>query len=201
MTQTVLVAEATGYIGRHIARALHDAGHRVRVLARDPGRLEPVRDSCDEVFVGQATDMRTLEGLCDGVDAVVSSLGLRTLRPRPTPEAVDLRANLNVLERARRAGVRRFVFVGVLHGRELAGRAPILRPREEFVRRLEESPLTWTVLRPTGAFNDMREVFRLARRGWGVVLGDGRHRINPAHPADIAAVAVRALTDTSLHGP
>lgn len=195
---TVLVAGATGYIGGHIARALHDAGYRVRALTRDEGRLEPIRAACDEVFVGEATRMETLGGLCDGIDVVVSSLGLRTFRSRPTPEAVDLQANLNILERAQEAGVRQFIFVSALHANELVKTVPILRPREDFVRRLRDSGLTWTVLRPTGAFNDMEGIFRLAQRGWGIVLGAGDHRINPIHGADIGAAAVRSITDPSL---
>jgi uncharacterized protein YbjT (DUF2867 family) len=197
-TPTVLVAGATGYIGRHTVRALHDAGYRVRALARDERRLDPVADACDEVFVAEATRPEALDGLCDGIDVVVSSLGLRTFRPRPTPEEVDLYANLNILRRAQDAGVGQFIFVSALHVEELADRAPILRPREQFVRTLKDSTLEWTVLRPTGAFNDMAEAFRLARRGWGLVLGDGHTRINPVHAADIADVAVRSITDPSL---
>lgn len=191
----VLVAGATGYIGRNVAVALHEAGFRVRALARDPRRLEPIRDACDEVFVGAATRPETLTGLCDGVDAVVSSIGLRTLRARPTPEQVDLGANLNILDRARQAGVGRFFFVSVLHAAELAQRVPILRPREEFTRRLVDSGTGWTVLRPTGAFNDMGEIFRLAGRGAGMVFGDGHHRINPVHPRDIGDLVAASIRD------
>jgi nucleoside-diphosphate-sugar epimerase len=46
-TPTVLVAGATGYIGRHTVRALHDAGYRVRALARDERRLDTVADACE----------------------------------------------------------------------------------------------------------------------------------------------------------
>src|SRR5699024_5091265 len=130
---------------------------------------------------------------------VVSALGLRTLRARPTPEEVDLQANRNVLEHSHTAGVGQFIFVGVLHGDRLMSQAPILKPREQFTRELQDSGLTSTVLRPTGSFNDAAEVFQLARRGWAFILGDGNHRLNPVHPADIAQVAVQAITDTSLH--
>ncbi|MGH7620712.1 MAG: SDR family oxidoreductase, partial [Gemmatimonadaceae bacterium] len=152
----------------------------------------------DELFVGEATRGETLEGVCRDIDVVISALGLRSLHARPPAAVVDLRANLNILDRARSAGVRQFVFVAVLHGREIARSVPILRPREEFVRLLEESEVQWTVLRPTGAFNDMEAVFRSAKRGLGVVLGDGSHRINPVHAADIAAVAVRACSEPSM---
>ena len=198
-SSTVLVAGATGYIGRHTVRALHEAGYKVRALARNTRKLEPVADACDDVFVGEATRMESLAGLCDGVDAVVSSLGVRTLRSRPTPEQVDLHANLNVLHQAQSAGVQQFVFVGVLNGDRLMSSTPILRPREQFVGELINSGLTWTALRPNGSFNDMREIFRLAERGWSVTLGDGTQRINPVHPADIGQMVVQSLTDTSLH--
>lgn len=198
-SKTVLVAGATGYIGRHTVSVLHEAGYRVRALARHTNKLEPVADSCDEVFVGEATRMDSLDGVCDGVDVVVSSLGLRTLRPRPAPDKVDLHANLNVLRQAQAAGVRQFVFVGVLDGDQLMASTPILRPREEFVGELVNSGLTWTVLRPNGSFNDMREIFSLAERGWAAMLGDGNQRINPVHPADIGQIVARSITDTSLH--
>lgn len=195
----VLVAGATGYIGRHIVQALHDAGYRVRALVRNEAKLAPVAAACDEVVVGDVTDRGSLDGVCDGVDVVISAVGLRTLRRRPSADEVDRRANLNVLESAQAAGVRQFIFVGVLDAEELLDQVPILRPREQFVAELEKSELTWTVIKPTGAFNDAAEVFRIAQRGWAFMLGDGRHRINPIHPADIAQVAVRAITDPALH--
>lgn len=195
----VLVAGATGYIGRHIVEALHDAGYRVRALVRNETKLEPVAHACDEVVVGEATDRDSLKGICDGIDVVVSALGLRTLRRRPTANDVDLHANENVLERARDAGVGQFVFVGVLNGKEMMADVPILRPRERFISELKQSGLTWSVIRPTGAFNDGAEIFRFAQRGWAFMLDDGDHRINLIHPADIADVAVRAISDTSLH--
>lgn len=199
-TRTVLVAGSSGYIGRHVVQALHEQGYRVRALVREPARLRRVRELCDEVFTGEATEPGTLDGCADGVHAVVSSIGLRTLRRRPTADEVDFRANLDVLRQARRSGVGRFVFVGVLNGVQLADRVPILRPRERFIRELERSDLAWTVLRPTGSFNDMAEIFRIARTGWRLLIGPGNHPINPIHPADIADVAVRAIDDASTVG-
>lgn len=202
MTETIkttraLVAGATGHIGSHVVRALQAAGIYVRALARDKDRMRGVRDACDEVFVGEATRAQTLTGVCDGVDVVISSLGARSLRGDPPVAEVDLGANQNLLEHARLAGVRHFVFVGVINGETLAQTVPILRPRETFVRNLKASGMTWTVLRPTGAFNDMEEIFRAASRGFGIVLGPGTARINPIHAADIAAECVRSVKDES----
>ena len=68
----ILIAGATGYLGRRLVKEAHARGHVVRALVRTPERLADAADSVDEVFVGQATDPSTLDGLCDGVDVVIT---------------------------------------------------------------------------------------------------------------------------------
>jgi len=184
----VVVAGATGYLGRHVVQALHREGWRVRALARDPARLGEARASCDEVFVGHATRPDTLAGLCDGADTVFSSIGVRHLHRRPTYEEVDFGANRNLVELAEVAGAQRFVFVSILDGRELRRATPLVDARERLVDRLRSSPMRTTVLRPTGFFNDMGEVFAMADRGRVWLIGSGETRINPIHGADLAQV-------------
>ncbi|HEX5546648.1 MAG TPA: NAD(P)H-binding protein, partial [Ktedonobacterales bacterium] len=135
----VLVVGATGYLGSHIVTHLRQAGYPVRALARDPQRLAEERARGVEVFGGQVTRPETLDGLCDGVSVVVSTLGVRSLARKPTPWEVDYQGNLNVLTRARQAGVGHFIFAGVLHGDEVRSRIPVLEPRERFVDALRQS--------------------------------------------------------------
>ena len=196
----VVVAGATGYLGRHLVVALRDRGWRVRALVRDPARLGFAADAAAEVFEGHATRPETLAGLCDGAEAVVSALGLRAMGGRLTVFDVDRDANLNVLARAREAGVRRFGFVSVLHGAELCGRVPQAEAREQVVDALRAGGPAWTVFRPTGFFNDMAEFFEMARRGRVWLVGDGARRLNPIHGADLAAFVAEALADPSAEG-
>lgn len=192
---TVLVVGATGYLGRHIVAALRRTGYPVRALARDPHRLGFAPDDGIEVFVGQVTRPETLAGLCDGVSIVVSTLGVRSLKRRPTPWEVDYQGNLNVLELAQRAGVQRFIFAGVLHGERLRRSIAVVEPRERFIDMLKSSGVPWTVLRPTGFFNDMEIIFNQARRGRVMQLGDGAARINPIHPNDLAEAVIHSIED------
>ena len=55
-----------------------------------------------------------------------------------------------------------------------------------------------TVLRPTGFFNDMAEVFEMARKGTAWIVGDGDIRFNPIHGADLADVVARAVSDPEM---
>jgi uncharacterized protein YbjT (DUF2867 family) len=195
----VLVAGATGYLGRHVLEALHTHGYPTRALVRDPERLGDVRDQCDEVFVGQATENKTLDGLCDGVEIVFSSIGLRSLAPRPTFWEVDYQANMNIVIRAMECDVRQFIFVSVLHAESLRSLISVAEARERVVDALVGSGLTWTVFRPTGSFNDMEGLFKMARRGVFYVIGDGGSRINPIHGKDLASEVTRSIQDERFH--
>lgn len=192
----VLVVGATGYLGSHIVAHLSQAGYPVRALARDPSRLATERAKGVDVFVGQVTRPETLTGLCDGISVVVSTLGVRSLARRPTPWDVDYQGNLNVLTRAKQAGVKSFIFAGVLHGDAMRASIPVLEPRERFIDALRQSGLAWTVLRPTGAFNDMTAIFRQARRGRVFLFGNGEARINPIHGTDLARNVARCIEDS-----
>ncbi len=204
--RTVVVCGATGYLGRHVVRALHDDGWRVRALVRDASRLGDAADACDEVFIGRPTDPATLDGLFDGADAAFSSIGTRSFKRRPSFREVDERANLHLVDAAERAGVGRFVFVSVLGGAELRDSSPLIEARERVVDRLRAGTMTTTIIRPTGFFNDMDAFRQMAERGRVWLIGDDHTRINPIHGADLAEVIREALAsddtaDRTVGGP
>jgi NADH dehydrogenase len=60
----VLVAGATGVLGRHLVPALKARGHHVRALARSRARSATLLGIADEVVTGDALDPRTLDGSC-----------------------------------------------------------------------------------------------------------------------------------------
>src|SRR3712207_4723668 len=137
---TVLVAGATGILGREVARALHGKGHRVKTFSRNPARARALGTVADEIATGDATNPESLKGVLDGVEAVVSCLGapLRfTVGDRRGFREVDTVANLNLLEAAKEAGVRRFVYVSV-HVQPDYARSAYIRAHEEVVSELSK---------------------------------------------------------------
>ncbi|MFG2717856.1 SDR family oxidoreductase [Streptomyces sp. NPDC048416] len=200
----VLVAGATGYLGSRAVRELATRGHRVRALVRTPDKLAPVRSWVDDVHVADATDAAALAGCCDGVDVVVSAIGLVGRRSRLTCWDVDYGANHALLQEARRAGVAKFVYVSVVRAPGLE-RVQLVRAKRKFEEELRGSGLAYTVLYPNGFFSDMDEFLAMARKGRAVVFGKGTFRINPVDGADVAAAAADAVTgaaeEVDLGGP
>jgi uncharacterized protein YbjT (DUF2867 family) len=125
-----LVTGATGYIGGRLVPRLLDAGHRVRAMARTPDKLAdaPWRDDVD-VVRGDLTEPESLTEAFNGADVVyylVHSMG--TSKDFVAEEKQSAR---NVVEAAKRAGVRRLVYLSGLHpedvnlSRHLASRTEV----------------------------------------------------------------------------
>ncbi|BBY28186.1 NAD(P)H-binding protein [Mycolicibacterium sediminis] len=111
---TCLVTGSTGYVGGRLIPRLLAAGHRVKAMARDPRDLDsvPWRDDVDVVRADLA-DPESLDAACAGVDVLyylVHSMGTSS-----DFESEEADSATNTVEAARRAGVRRVVYLGGLH--------------------------------------------------------------------------------------
>ena len=200
MAETVLVAGATGYVGRFAARAFGERGYRVRALTRSAERLRrpgpftaPALDDddVDEVFVGELTDPSTLEGLMDGVDIVFSSVGISRQRDGLTFDQVDYECNHTLIGLAEQAAVKRFVYVS-MQGADAPPIADlaITRAHERVVEELRASPLDHRVVRPCGYFSDTGALLSMAQKGRCLLVGNGTNRMSPIHGRDLAEVCV-----------
>ena len=189
MNKTYLIAGATGYLGKHLVNAAKAAGHHVRAVARSP---QNVPDCADEVIVAEATDAESLVGICDGVDVVVSALGITRQRDGLSYEDVDYAANRNVLHEAIRAGVGRFGYVHVLNAEQMLN-VPMVRAKARFAEELKHAEIDSTLICPSGFFSDIEEVLEMARRGRVYLFGDGSTRVSPIDGRDMAAVCISAV--------
>ncbi len=188
----VLVAGATGYLGGYVAAEFKARGHFVRAMARSPEKLGRLRDSLDETVRAEITRPQTLDQVCQGMDAVFSSVGITRQKDGLTFRDVDYQGNLNLLEAALKAGVGKFIYVSVFNGPSLTHLA-IVRAHEDFVRELKRSGIDYAVVRPTGYFSDLGEFLEMAKKGRVYLIGPGRNRVNPIHGADLASCCVDAL--------
>ncbi len=203
----VLVAGATGYLGKYVVQELKKQGYWVRVLARNPKKLtqigkfgEPaIADLVDEVFQGEVTQPETLQGIFDDIDWVFSSIGITRQKDGLTFWEVDYQGNKNLLDLAVAQQVARFVFVSVFQGPQLANKIKVAQAREAFVQDLQSSGLDYCIIRPTGYYSDMSEFMVMAQQGRVFVVGNGQGMINPIHGEDLARVCVQAFQqDASL---
>lgn len=200
----VLIAGASGYLGRYLVQEAKRRGYRVRILLRRDPDPDIVSLQPDEVFIGQASDQTTLKGLCDDIDGVISTLGITRQKDGLSYLDVDYGANHNILERALESNVDSFAYVSVFNGPALRS-AKMVEAKELFVEELLKSAIRPLVIRPTGFFSDMGDFLAMARKGRVYIFGDGSVRLNPIHGEDLATAIFDAYeageTELNIGGP
>lgn len=192
----VLLAGATGYLGSHITKKLYKSAYELRVIARSPGKLMKLGIEVEDVFRAELTKPDTIKGCCTGIDTVISTVGITRQKDGLTYLDVDYQANLNLLNEAREAGVRKFIYVSVLNGENLR-HLKICEAKERFVEALEQSGLEYCVIRPNGFFSDMSELYVMASKGNVYLFGNGEQKTNPIHGDDLAEVCVGAIESSA----
>jgi uncharacterized protein YbjT (DUF2867 family) len=189
MNNVFLVTGATGNVGRHVVSELLARGARVRALTRNPQSAGLPRGV--EIVRGDLSVPGTLDGCLDGVDAVFLLLRFPNVA-ETAPAFLDAVAKHG----------RRLVFLSSAAVRDDVEEQanPIGKMHADVERQIERSGLEWTFLRP-GAFatNSLWLWAPQIRVGDVVRWPYGAASTAPIHERDIAAVAVRALTEQG-HG-
>ena len=111
-----LVTGATGFLGSHVARLLISRGERVRVLVRPASSLRALEGMACECATGDLRDPASLESALDGVTTVyhvAADYRLWARDPREIHES-NVAGTRNLLQAARRSGVRRFCYTSTV---------------------------------------------------------------------------------------
>lgn len=187
----VLVAGATGYLGRYVVKEFKKQEYRVRALTRNASGLDSLNEFIDETFIGEITDSNSLSGICKDIDIVFSSVGITKQKDGLTYMDVDYQGNKNLLEGAKKEGVSKFIYISVFNSDKLKNLKGI-QAKVMFEEELKNSGLDYSIIYPNGFFSDMLEYLRMAKKDKGYVFGSGENKINPIHGEDLAKVCVNS---------
>jgi len=113
----ILVTGATGHIGNVLIRKLLEQGEKVRALVWRGEEPTPIKDLDVEQVEGDVLDPASLESAMRGVESVYHLAGIISIMPGRNPLVwkVNVEGTRNVLDAARRAGVRRLVYTSSIH--------------------------------------------------------------------------------------
>ena len=195
----VLIAGASGFVGRHAVAAVVRAGLAVRALVRGGPARSAVGPRAGESHAGDMTDAAGLAGAAEGCGAVLHLVGL-IRETEQSFESVHARGTLNLLAEARRAGVRRFVFLSGLGSRPGA-RARYHQTKYAAEQAVLESGMEAYVFQASVIFGPEDKFFNMLvdmARGlflppWPIMPVAGNAALQPVWVEDVAECLARAL--------
>jgi len=198
----VVVTGGLGFIGSRIVSRLLDTGtDDIAVTSRDPDREHPWPGRV-EVLQAFAGDPLSLARAFTGADVVVHAIQFPN-HPVEDPAKgrtyleVDGKGTQVAVAAAKRAGVRRFVYLsGAGAGQDRP--QPWFRAKDMAEAAIRESGLEYTILRPSWIYGPRdrsmnRFVFFCRYLPVVPVIGDGRTPVQPVYVEDVARCAAEAV--------
>ena len=199
--QLVTVFGGSGFVGRHVVRALVQRGYRVRVAVRRPdlaGFLQPL-GMVGQIHAVQA-NLRypaSVAAAVKGADAVVNLVGIMQQSGRQSFPAVQANGARAVAQACAAAGIARLVHVSAL-GADAESRSVYARTKAEGEAAMFASVPGAVVLRPSVMFGPEDSFFnRFASMARMMpvlpLVGDGVTKFQPAFVGDVAEVVASAV--------
>lgn len=107
-----LVTGGTGFVGSHVARALVEAGHEVRILHRKTSKLDALKGLTYESAIGDVLEADAVRAACAGCEWVfhVAAVADYWQADQSRMFAINVEGTRRVLRAAREAGVPRVIF-------------------------------------------------------------------------------------------
>ena len=193
----VLIVGSTGLVGTEICRLLAEQKTPFRALVRtdsNPEKVNHLKSLGAEIVIGDLKDPASLAAACAGVEKVISTATcISSMREGDSIETVDRQGQLNLVEAAKQAGAKRFIFISF--GHDANNTYPLSDAKQAVENALAESGMNWSSLQasyfmevwlsPALGFNYPQNQVR--------IYGAGTNPISWISYKDVAQFAVAAL--------
>jgi len=194
----ILVTGGTGFVGSHLIKGMRQEGLTVRAAVRSPEKAIGLRDLGVEVVPGDISDKASLEKAVQGIERVVHLVGIIQEAPGATFQSVHVDGTCNLVEAARKAGVRHFLFQSALGTRANAV-SQYHRTKWEAEELVRNSGIPSTILRPSLIYGPgdqftirLADMIRLSPVL--PILGSGGSKVQPIFINDVVACILKTVT-------
>src|SRR5256885_2383962 len=196
----ILIVGASGRLGSVVVRHLLAQGKPVRAMTRTPLNLAQLKQQGAEVVSGDLRNPASLLSACQGVEQVLAAAHALVGKGDNNPQTVDDAGNRHLIDAAKAAGVKHFIFVSV-QGASPYSPLEFFRIKYRTEEYLRASGLSFTILRP-GAFMDLWAQLigqPIIEQGKTTIFGRGNNPINFVAVEDVARFVCTVLEDPRAH--
>ncbi|MDX2173351.1 MAG: SDR family oxidoreductase [Bacteroidota bacterium] len=191
----ILLFGATGNLGKEIAKEIVGRGFDLTIVVRNETKAKQMSDITSKYVIADVCNKSTLDNIFDDQEMVISALG-KSVSPndksKPTFKEVDYNANENILNEAKKAGVKKFIYVSAFHSEKYL-HLEYFKVHHDFSELLKKSGLDYTIIKPPAIFSAFIDMIDMAKKGQLVNIGKGDKKTNPIYEGDLAKITVEAI--------
>ena len=203
-----VVFGGSGFLGRHIVRALANDGWRIRVAVRRPNTahfLKPMgRVGAIQIVKTNIHDEASVEAAMQGADAAINLVGILTPSGRQRFDALHVAGAERIARQAAAQNVARLVHVSAL-GAAGQSSSRYFRSKAEGEAAVRKAFPAATLVRPSLVFGPEDDFFN--KFGWLArlspvlpLIGGGKTRFQPVYVGDVAQAAAQILARPETAG-
>lgn len=192
----VLVVGANGQVGKHLVNQLKDSQeHTVKAMVRKEEQAEALKKQDIEVAVAcLEQSVEDIAQAARGCNAIVFTAGSGPNTGYDKTLLIDLDGAVKTIEAAEIVGIKRFIMVSAIqahrrenwHGKML----PYYAAKYYADKMLEQSELTYTIIRPGGL---------LSEPGTGMIEAANDIRSGEIPRQDVARTIIYSLTEENTY--
>ena len=193
----ILVVGSSGLLGGMITRQLLAKKRPVRILVRSNPAYQSLIDAGAESMAGDLKEPASLAQACAGIQTVITTANSAERGGGDNPETVDWLGTKNLVDAAKAAGVKHFIYISALSS-DINSPQPILHAKAQVEQYIRESGIEFTILRPNISMDVLVRVAmgRPLLNGSPVTLvGESKRKHSFVAAQDVAAFAVAAVTN------
>jgi nucleoside-diphosphate-sugar epimerase len=198
----ILITGASGFIGRHIAHTLHQAGHQVVACVRDPFTAKQQLHGIELIRADFTTDHtpQIWQSRVQGFDVVINSVGILREHGRQTFSSLHTKAPIALFHACHQMGVKQIIQISALGADENAFSQFHLSKKaaDDYLSTLD---LNWLIVMPSivyGTGAKSMAFFKAVSCLPVVPLVDhGDQQIQPLHIDDLTYLIVKAINSRS----
>jgi dihydroflavonol-4-reductase len=219
-----LITGTTGFIGPYLVKRLVSQGHRCRCLVRQSNSKKTIFEPSVEQVHGDITDIKSLEGIADGMDCLFHLATLGHMSNFRVDEDMFMQVNLlgtrNIMKEALKAGVKKIVHCSSVAAMGICSDMPAteetacnphhaygrskFKAEEEVLRMAADSGLPAVIVRFSMVYGpgdprDMLKLTRLAKKGMFPKIGV-RPKLTPLIHVDDAVTGLMLASEKGRTG-
>lgn len=198
----ILITGGTGFVGNNLIHRMRTEGMRVRALVRNPDRARALKDLGVDLVPGDIADKASLEKAATGIERVVHLVGIIQEARGITFQSVHVDGTRNLLDAAKKSGVRRFLYQSAL-GVRPGAKSVYHKTKWEAEELVRASGIPYTILRPSLIYGlgdqftlRLTEMIRLSPVL--PIIGPGKSKVQPIFIDDVVSCIVKAVTNDSF---